>query len=197
MKDNLMTLNRYRCVKTIAALIALIAIPPQIEAAEIEGVNFDDRYTTAGTSLALRGTGLLRVMVFAKVYVGALYLPEDCPSTLALSDVPKRLEVEYFRSIAGDDFGSATHKKISENVNSKAYDRLRSRIEYHNSLYQDVQPGDRYALTYIPGKGTELALNGEPKGVVEGADFAAALFSIWLGSKPISESMKKELLDLL
>jgi hypothetical protein len=51
-------------------------------------------------------------------------------------------------------------------------------------------------LTYIPGKGTELALNGESKGVVEGDDFAAALFSIWLGSKPISESLKKELLDL-
>jgi len=196
MGDNRMNSGNYPFVKTIVALIAILFIPPQIEAAEIEGVNFDDRYTIAGASLALRGTGLLRVMVFAKVYVGALYLPEDCPSKLALSDVPKRLEVEYFRSIAGDDFGSATHKKISENVDSETYDRLRSRIEYHNSLYQDVQPGDRYSLTYIPGKGTDLALNGESKGFVEGADFAAALFSIWLGSKPISESMKKELLDL-
>ena len=191
-----MNSGNYQSVKTIVALIAILFIPPQIEAAEIEGVNFDDRYTTAGTSLALRGTGLLRVMVFAKVYVGALYLPEDCSSKLALSDVPKRLEVEYFRSIAGDDFGFATHKKISENVDAQTYERLRSRIEYHNSMYQDVQPGDRYSLTYIPGKGTELALNGESKGVVEGDDFAAALFSIWLGSKPISESMKKELLDL-
>ena len=81
-------------------------------------------------------------------------------------------------------------------MDAQTYERLRSRIEYHNSMYQDVQPGDRYSLTYIPGKGTELALNGESKGVVEGDDFAAALFSIWLGSKPISESMKKELLDL-
>jgi hypothetical protein len=185
-----------RCVKTIAVLIAMLFISPQIKAAEIEGVNFDDRYTTENTSLALRGTGLLRVMVFAKVYVGALYLPEDCPSDMALSDVPKRLEVEYFRSIAGDDFGAATNKKISENVDPQTYERLRSRIEYHNSLYQDVNAGDRYALTYIPGRGTELTLNGESKGIVEGADFAAALFSIWLGSKPISESMKKELLDL-
>jgi hypothetical protein len=51
-------------------------------------------------------------------------------------------------------------------------------------------------LTYIPGKGTELTLNGKSKGTVEGADFAAALFSIWLGPKPISESLKKELLGL-
>jgi hypothetical protein len=59
-----------------------------------------------------------------------------------------------------------------------------------------VQPGNRYSLTYIPGKGTELALNGVPQGVIEGADFAAAVFSMWLGPKPISESLKKDLLDL-
>jgi hypothetical protein len=174
----------------------MLLILSQVEAAEIAGVNFDDRYATKNTELQIRGVGILRVMAFVKVYVGALYLPEDCPSDLALSDVPKRLEVEYFRSIAGDDFGPATNKKISENVDPQTYERLKPRIEHYNSLYQDVQPGDRYSLTYVPGKGTELALNGEPRGIIEGADFAAALFSIWLGSKPISGSLKKELLDL-
>ncbi len=191
-----MNLKRYRSIKTIFPVIVMLLILPRIEAAEIEGINFEDQFSIEDTALKLRGTGLLRVMAFIKVYVGALYLPEDCPSELALSDVPKRLEVEYFRSIAADDFGPATNKKIIENVGPQTYERLRSRIEYHNSLYQDVQPGDRYSLTYRPGKGTELALNGEPKGVVEGADFAAALFSIWLGPKPISESLKKGLLDL-
>ena len=169
---------------------------PSVEAAEIEGIYFDDRFAIADTSLKLRGAGLLRVMVFAKIYVAALYLPEDYPSKQALSDVPKRLEVEYLRSIAGKDFGLATNKKISENVDSQTLKRLQPRLDYHNSLYQDVQAGDRYALTYIPGKGTELTLNGEPKGTIEGADFAAALFSIWLGPQPISESLKKDLLDL-
>ncbi len=191
-----MNLKRYRSINTIFPLIVMLIISPQIEAAEIEGINFEDQYSKEDTALKLRGIGLLRVMAFIKVYAGALYLPEACPSELALSDVPKRLEVEYFRSIAADDFGPATNKKISENIDPQTYQRLKPRIEYHNSLYQDVQPGDRYSLTYIPGKGTELALNGEPKGVVEGADFAAALFSIWLGPKPISESLKKGLLDL-
>jgi hypothetical protein len=192
----MMTLKHYRSVYAIIALIAMIFILPQSEAAEVNGINFDDQYAAGDKVLKIRGTGLLRVMVFAKVYVSALYLPEDCTSKMVLSDVPKRLEVEYMRSIAGNDFGLVTNKKISENVDSQTFERLRPRIEYHNSLYQDVQPGDRYALTYIPGKGTELALNGEPQGVIEGADFATALFSIWLGPKPISESLKKDLLDL-
>lgn len=191
-----MSIRNYRSVKTFVAIIAMLFIPPQIESAEIEGIYFGDQYKIGDTVLKIKGAGVLRAMVFAKVYAGALYLPENCPSKMALSDVPKRLEVEYFRSIAGDDFGPAINKKISENVDPQTYERLRPRIEYHNSLYQDVQPGDRYALTYIPGKGTELALNGEPKGIIEGADFAAALFSIWLGPRPISSSLKKELLDL-
>ena len=191
-----MMLRNLLLTTTFVVLIAMYCNLPRIEAAEMEGIRFDDRYALEDTSLELRGTGLLRVMVFAKVYVAALYLPADVPSKLALSDVPKRLEVEYFRSIAGDDFGLATRKKMPENVDPQTYERLLPRLEYHNSLYQDVQPGDRYALTYIPGIGTELTLNGEPKGTVEGADFAAALFAIWLGPKPFSESLKKELLDL-
>jgi hypothetical protein len=46
----------------------------------------------------------------------------------------------------------------------------------------------------VPGRGTELALNGEPKGIIEGSEFAAAVFSIWLGPKPISNSFKKQIL---
>ena len=183
-------------ILTCVMLCATFTNVFRIEAAEIDDIYFDDHYTTADTSLQLRGTGLLRVMVFAKIYVAALYLPEDQPSKLALSDVPKRLEVQYLRSVAGKDFGPATNKKVSENVDPQTFEQLQPRLEYHNSLYQDVQPGDRYALTYIPGKGTELTLNGEPKGIIEGADFAAALFAIWLGPKPISESFKQELLDL-
>lgn len=191
-----MTLTRYGAVRTCVLLCVILACLSRAESAEIEGIDFDDRYALADTSLQLRGTGLLRVMVFAKIYVAAFYLPEDVPSKLALSDVPKRLEVHYLRSIAGSDFGPATNKKISENVDPQTFQSLQPRLQYHNSLYQDVQPGDRYALTYIPGKGTELTLNGESQGTVEGADFAAALFSIWLGPNPISESLKKDLLDL-
>jgi hypothetical protein len=183
-------------VITLVLSILILFSLSQTEAAEVEGIQFDGRYTVEDTFLELRGSGLLRVIVFAKVYVAALYLPPERPSKFALADVPKRLEVEYLRSIAGEDFGTATNKKISENVDPQTYERLQSRLTYHNSLYQGVQPGDRYALTYIPGKGTELTLNGIPKGTVEGADLAAALFSIWLGPKPMSESLKKELLDL-
>ena len=185
---------RLRAVAIIALLAFTICtfIFP-LNAAEIEGIRFSDTYVADNTQLRLTGVGLLRYWGF-KAYVGAFYLEEGTPTVSFLSDKAKRIELEYFRSIKGKDFGPATNKSIAKNVDAKTFDRLRPQIEFHNSLYQDVQPGDRYSLTYVPGKGTELALNGQPKGIIEGAEFAAAVFSIWLGPKPMNETFKKQLL---
>ncbi len=180
----------------LALLIALICLSIPVSAAQVEIVYFPDRYAEGNVELKIRGTGLLRYMIFVKAYAGGLYLPEEVPSDDALSEVPKRLEVEYFQAIKGKDFGPATRKMIAKNVDKATFQRLEPKIEIHSKMYEDVKPGDRYSLTYIPGKGTELALNGEPKGTVEGSEFAAALFSIWLGDKPIDKSFKKQILGL-
>jgi hypothetical protein len=103
--------------------------------------------------------------------------------------------LEYFRAIKGQDFGPATNKSVAKNVDASTLERIRPQIDYHNSLYVDVKPGDRYSLTYIPGRGTELALNNKQKGIIEGDEFAAAIFSIWLGSNPISKSFKRQIMD--
>jgi hypothetical protein len=72
--------------------------------------------------------------------------------------------------------------------------RLRPRLDQLNALYRDVEPGDRYSLTYVPDWGTELALNGVPLGRIPGADLAAAVFAIWLGDQPMDEPLKRRLL---
>ena len=43
----------------------------------------------------------------------------------------------------------------------------------------------------------ELALNGEVRGLIEGADFGAAVFSIWLGDEPLDPKLKRALLGAL
>jgi len=167
------------------------------DAATIEGVTFADRYQAGTTTLMLNNVGLLRYRVIFKGYVAALYLGEGVRPEQVLTDVPKRLELEYFWSIAGPDFGKAAEKILADNFPAAQITSFRSRLDRLNTLYENVKPGDRYALTYIPGVGTELALNGKPKGVIEGADFAAAYFAIWLGAKPLDASLKAQLLTPL
>lgn len=180
----------------IASLLVIAVASPQAYGTVVSGASFEKQVQAERHVLELRGAGLLRYMAFIKAYAGALYLPQGVPMEKALADVPKCLEVEYFQPISGKDFGPVTNKAIAQNVSSKQFAELQNRIEYHNSLYEDVRPGDRYSLTYTPGKGTVLALNGVPKGTIKGADFAAAIFSIWLGPNPVDTRLKKDLLGM-
>lgn len=161
---------------------------------EIAGVHFARSHQLSSGDLPLRGQALLRYMVFIKAYVGALYIPEHVDHRQVLDPVPRRLELAYFHAIQAADFAKATRSKMADNVTPAEMERLSERLERFNALYRDVQPGDRYALTYLPGQGTALSLNGRQLGIVEGNDFAAAVFAIWLGPQPIDRSFKKALL---
>jgi hypothetical protein len=167
-------------------------------AAEIEGVHFVEQLNVDDEELRLHSTGLLRYRVFIKAYVAALYLAEsfDGQSTprAVLADLPRRLEIEYFWAIPADEFAKVTVEGISRNTDRASFDRLRDRIDRLNRMYEDVAPGDRYALTYLPGVGTELARNGRRLGVIEGADFSSALFAIWLGDRALDDSLRRQLL---
>ncbi len=173
--------------------IAMLSFPFGINAAVIEGSEFEKSFSIENRKLELTGTGLFRYWGF-KAYVGALYLEKGATADEVLMDKAKRIELEYRRAIKGKNFGPATFKILAKNLDPRMLDQLRPRIDYHNSLYEDVKPGDRYSLTYIPGRGTELALNDIPKGVIEGADFASAIFSIWLGPKPLNKTFKNQIL---
>jgi len=159
---------------------------------EVDEVPFALR-SDAGEPLHLHGGAKLKWFLF-DVYVAGLYLPPGVEPARALDDVPKRLEFHYLVSIDGKDFGPAGEKILRRGLPEEALAPLADRLARIKAAYRDVKPGDRYALTYVPGRGTELSMNGEPILVVEGADFARAYFSIWLGDKPLDEGFRRELL---
>ncbi len=183
-----------RSICTITLLLALSMVPLPARALTVENVTFADSVTIGGTPVPLRNAALLRYLKFIKAYVAGLYMPEGIKSEAVLSDVPKRLEINYLVPIKGPDFGKGAEPTLQLNQTPAELAKLRSRIDRINSIYQDVKPGDRYALTYLPGRGTELALNGTPLTVIEGADFAAAYFGIWLGRDSIDDKLKRDLL---
>ena len=180
-------------VSSVPVVCASTGVVPD-QSLVVDGVAFARRYAGEGVSLRLHNAALLRYKVFFRGYVVGLYLPDGADPAAALGDVPKRLEFHYFWDIPGPEFGKAGERFLARNVDGPTMKALRDRLDRIDQAYRDVKAGDRYALTYLPGKGTELSLNGSPLLVVEGADFAAAYFSIWLGEKPIDDGLKKELL---
>ena len=181
----------------VLALIALCAVLSGTPSLADPRAQFSPEAAVNGQTLPLRGTGRLVWMRMVTVYDAALYLPGDVVGKDALKDVPKRLELRYHISIKGPKFGEAAGPYLEKNVPQEELARLKSRIEQLDRLYKDVKEGDRYALTYVPGKGTTLSLNGTPLGTIEGADFAAAYYAIWLGAKPISDTLRDELAGLI
>lgn len=173
---------------------SLFATPTAAQTVSIENVVFADRVTIAGESVPLRNAALLRYLRFIKVYVAALYLPASVPGEDVLDDVPKRLEIAYLVSFGKDDFAKGAAPVLERNLSATELAALQERVDRLNAAYRDVEPGDRYALTYTPGEGTELTLNGEPLITIEGADFAAAYFGVWLGREPIDNKLKQDLL---
>lgn len=179
----------------LTAVLAFTAPAHADEAYTLADAKFPATVTVAETELQL--TSLARLyyrVIFTGAAVG-LYLSEPDDLSRLLEDVPKRLELEYFGAIPAQDFVDAANDSLAGNLPDDALEALRDRIDAFNALYVDIQKNDRYAISYVPGYGTELAYNGETLGSVEGKDFAAAYFQIWFGPEPFNRNLKTSLLE--
>lgn len=182
-------------VLTLVCLVAMASpavatTPPD----EVEGVRFARRIEVSGRELTLHAVGRFRWKRLVRVYAGALYRGARVAPRELLDDVPKRLEIEYFRGFSADDFVRSTEGLIRRNMGADVAARLAPEIAALNGLYRAVEPGDRYALTYLPGRGLTLALNDRELGTIPGEQFARAVFSMWLGPDPLDRSFRDELL---
>ncbi len=175
-------------------LIVLLWAVPASTSVEIEGVSFEPRRQVLDTELYLTGTALLTWALLFDVYVGGFYLPDGYTESSWTNDVPKLLEIAYLRNFKAQDFASSSDQLLRENLSPVKYATLADRLHDFYQLFRDIKKGDRYSLVYHPAIGTELRLNGEPLGSVDGHDFAIAYFGLWLGPNPIDEAFRDHLL---
>jgi hypothetical protein len=163
-------------------------------AGEAAGVKMPDTATVEGKTLKLNGIGLRKKVVF-KVYVAGLYLenPSKDPAAVISSDQVKSVRLSILRSLKGSQITEAIVEGFEKNSKAQM-GALKARLERFNAMFPDVKEGDELDMTYVPGKGTVVTAKGAEKGVIEGKDFADALFSVWLGANPVQEDLKKALL---
>jgi hypothetical protein len=162
-------------------------------AIRIEHATFAATAVAGETPLRLRGAGLLRWGFFVKVYAAALYVADEGGFD-PHADTARRLEFTYFVGFSADDLRGAADHVLRQNFTSEVLAPLRGRIDALHEAYVNVRSGDRVTITYVPGRGTELTLNGKSLAVVEGADFARAYFAIFLGERPVDEGLRRALL---
>jgi hypothetical protein len=178
-------------------LMATVALlPVTAQAKQCASVNMADHMNIDGKELVLNGLGLREATVLnIDVYVAGLYLEQrsnDGKKIIGAESL-KHVRMTFLRDVSRADMSEqmGTHFKHAA---GKDYDKLKARFDKMSSWLPELKEGDSFSVTYRPGDGLEVRHGNKKLGVVPGADFARAIFAIWLGDKPPNKGLKDGLL---
>lgn len=180
----------------VAVLVAALAAPLAM-AGELAGVNLPDTVTVSGKTLQLNGMGL-RKKLWIKVYVGGLYLEQktqDADAAVAAPG-PKRMVMHFMTNKATKSKMDDAWMEGFENNNKDQWPALKPQVEKFINFFGDMKDGMDVEMTIDPESGVTVAIDGQVKGTIEGADFGKALLRVWLGPEPPSDDLKEGLLGM-
>jgi hypothetical protein len=186
-------------MRSLAAALLLAALPAS--ALEVAGVKVADSITVDGKALVLNGAGLrTRTFLAIKVYVGALYVTQrstDAAAIVAL-DAPKVIRMTLLRDVDRASMLTAFRDGIENNSPTQAAALAPKLKQVEAAFPAEFKEKQVLAVSYVPGTGTTVGVEGEKGVTIEGKDFADALFRIWIGPKPTDgglEDLKAALLS--
>lgn len=181
-------------------VLALALLASTAQAAELEGVQLEDRVQVDGQALELNGIAV-RTRMFFKVYVAGLYLPRRVTNAQSAIDGPgaKRIVLVMLRDASADQFCDSVQVGIANNHSDEELERLKPHAE---ALFAKIRAigeahkGMRIVLDYSASTpATLLSVDGVPQGAaIRGREFFRALLRIWLGERPAQADLKRLLL---
>lgn len=177
----------------LAAALTLAAV--SAGAVTLAGVNIPDHATVNNQNLVLNGAGL-RKKLFIKVYTGALYLPAKQSNAAALlaADTPRRMVMHFVFDVGSGKIAEAWEEGLEDNTKNAPAD-VKAAFKTLSSWMEDMKEGKEIVLTYVPGTGTTVEVNGKTKGTLAGKAVADAILNTWIGPDPgPGEDFKKAVL---
>lgn len=179
---------------SLAVLVFVMASTFDLLAGTLAGVTLPDTVQVGGRTLVLNGLGLRKKFV-VKVYVAGLYLEQKSsdPGAILKAEAPKRIVMHFVRGVSKNQIVEAFTESFENNA-PDAKKTLKAEIDQFLGALESVNDGDQIVLTYLPGTGTTVAINGKEKVTIAAPAFAPVLFSVWLGPKPPNADLKKGLL---
>jgi len=185
-----------RLAPLCAAALVLLAVPAS--AGQLAGVTLPDATEAGGKTLVLNGLGLREAtLLMVDVYVAGLYLESKSSDAAAIlsADRAKRLVLKFVRSVGREKLVEAWNEGLDKNAGDKRA-AVASGFTRLNAAMADVKKGDTLVLTFLPGQGTVVEVKGKDAATIEGDDFQAVLFSIWLGPAPPNVALRDGLLGV-
>lgn len=166
----------------LAAALTLAAV--NAGAATVAGAKIEDTTSVGGQNLVLNGAALRKKFV-VKVYVGALYLPSKQNNAAAIlaADAPRRQVMHFLYDVDKGKMAEAWEDGLKDNT-PNASAEVKTAFKTLSTWMEDMKEGQRIVLTYAPGTGTTVEVNGKNKGTLGGKAVADAILNTWVGPKP-------------
>lgn len=165
-------------------------------AAEVDGIVFPGQAQLAGRQLVLDGAGI-RTKFFLHIYAAALYSEHKLSSTAAvLADTGAKRVVMHFiyDGVSQKRLAEGWDEGFEKNQGKATMAALRPRLDRFNAMFREARRDDVYRFDLLPDGTTEVFLNDQSLGRIEGADFQRALLAVWLGDRPADADLKQALL---
>ena len=178
---------------------SMAAVSAGAQPVEVEGQKFEPTVQVGGQTLNLNGVGLRRRAIF-KVYVAGLYVPQKSTNaaTLINDKGARRVSLRMLRDVDADSFIDSFNDGLKNNLTDAQLTALKPQMDALTATLKSIgeaKKGDAISFDYTPEAGTRISVNGQPRGdPIPGADFFSAVLRIWLGEKPVDESLKKGML---
>lgn len=165
-------------------LAATLVLAGAAGAATVAGVNIPDTADVNGQKLVLNGAGLRKKFV-VKVYTGALYLPAKQADANAIlgGDTARKMVMHFVYDVDKGKIAEAWTDGLKDNVPNASAD-VKKNFAQLSAWMEDVKEGQEIVMTYLPGTGTSVTVNGKAKGTLAGKATADAILATWIGPKP-------------
>lgn len=193
----------FKAVACLMAAIAGLMLATTATALDVSGVRVEERVRVANQDLLLNGAGIRYAAAgFVRVYVASLYLPQKRSTGAEIGALKgaKRMHLNLLREVNSNDFSKGLLGGMRANVpaaeQQKHFDSL-ARLGAIFGQIPSLKKGETIDIDSIPGIGTVFHINGKKVGeTFVDETFFAALLQIWLGPKPIDDSLKPVLLGV-
>ncbi len=180
-----------------AFLFSAISTTSHAQTTTCYGVTMPDGFTNESTNFVLNGMGLRRAKVLAftvNVYVAGLYLTKKSGDAAQIieTDQPRYIVMYFLRDVSRKQIRDAIEESFRRNAGERISAMKQQINEFLKSL-PNVKQGQTLSFSYIPKAGTTVILEGKERARIEGAQFASALSSLFLGIPP-NRSLKAGML---
>jgi hypothetical protein len=190
-------------MKPVLAFFIAFALTPAVLAQDVVEPRSGAKFPAKIGDLALTGLGLrTKTFLKVKVYAIGLYVADVALAGPLAAHKGKPKTAAFYKDLLAGDFAKEVHLQFLRDLSADQIQGAfretlagadKARVEAFVSYFGELKTGQECVLRSAPGGTLETLVAGAARLPIADTAFTTAVFSIWLGDKPIQEDIKIDL----